>query len=107
MLAHLRGWCVMKRMVFIAARAISIDISCSGCEGSQRRTNPYNTSVFGIKGLPPGPIDSVDQTTLEAALNPTDTTDLYFCAVDGSVLYAANSTAWATLGKAHPGLCGN
>lgn len=70
-------------------------------------TNPYNTSVFGIKGLPPGPIDSVDQTTLEAALNPTDTTDLYFCAVDGSVLYAANSTAWATLGKAHPGLCGN
>lgn len=70
-------------------------------------TNPYNTSVFGIKGLPPGPIDSIDQTTLEAALNPTDTTDLYFCAVDGSVLYAANSTAWATLGKAHPGLCGN
>jgi len=70
-------------------------------------TNPYNTSVYGIKGLPPGPIDSVDQTTLEAALNPTDTTDLYFCAVDGSVLYAANGTAWAALGKAHPGLCGD
>ncbi|WP_034264322.1 endolytic transglycosylase MltG [Actinospica robiniae] len=69
--------------------------------------NPYNTSVFGIKGLPPGPIDSIDQTTLEAALSPTDTTDLYFCAVDGSVLYAANSTAWSALGKAHPGLCGN
>ena len=70
-------------------------------------TNPYNTSVYGIKGLPPGPIDSIDQTTLEAALNPTDSTDLYFCAVDGSVFYAADSTGWAALGKAHPGLCGN
>ena len=70
-------------------------------------SNPYNTSIHGIKGLPPGPIDSVDQASVAAALAPSDNSDLYFCAVNGTVLYATTATAWHQLGQAHPGLCGD
>jgi UPF0755 protein len=68
------------------------------------KSNPYNLRV--IAGLPPGPIDSVDQMALTAALSPTDSTDVFFCAVNGTVHYAANDTAWANLGKQFPGSCG-
>ena len=67
-------------------------------------SNPYNLRV--VAGLPPGPIDSVDQTALMAALAPTDSTDVYFCAADGGIHYAANNTAWAALGAQFPGDCG-
>jgi UPF0755 protein len=67
-------------------------------------TNPYNLRV--VRGLPPGPIDSVDQTALMGALAPTDSTDVYFCAVNGTVHYASSDTAWAQLGKEFPGYCG-
>jgi UPF0755 protein len=67
-------------------------------------SNPYNLRV--IAGLPPGPIDSVDQTALSAALDPTDSTDVYFCAVNGTIHYAANDTEWAALGTQYPGYCG-
>jgi UPF0755 protein len=67
-------------------------------------SNPYNLRV--IEGLPPGPIDSVDQTALTAALNPTDTTDVYFCAVNGTVHYASSDSAWSALGQQYPGDCG-
>jgi len=67
-------------------------------------TNPYNLRV--ISGLPPGPIDSVDQTALMAALAPSDSTDVYFCAVNGTIHYASSDTAWAALGKEFPGYCG-
>ncbi|HET9172110.1 MAG TPA: endolytic transglycosylase MltG [Actinospica sp.] len=67
-------------------------------------TNPYNLRI--VRGLPPGPIDSVDQTALMGALAPTDSTDVFFCAVNGTVHYASNNTAWAQLGKQFPGYCG-
>jgi hypothetical protein len=49
----------------------------------------------------------VDQTALVGVLAPNDRTDLYFCAVNGTVLYAATSSAWKQLGQQHPGLCGD
>jgi UPF0755 protein len=70
----------------------------------QSTANPYNLRV--VSGLPPGPIDSVDQPALMAALAPTDSTDVYFCAVDGTVHYASSNAAWAALGTQFPGSCG-
>jgi UPF0755 protein len=67
-------------------------------------SNPYNLRVKA--GLPPGPIDSVDQTALMAALAPTDSTDVFFCAVNGTVHYASSNSAWAALGRQFPGYCG-
>jgi UPF0755 protein len=67
-------------------------------------SNPYNLRV--VRGLPPGPIDSVDQPALMGALSPTDSTDVFFCAVNGTIHYASNNTAWAQLGKLYPGSCG-
>jgi UPF0755 protein len=67
-------------------------------------SNPYNLRV--VRGLPPGPIDSVDQPALMGALSPTDSTDVFFCAVNGTIHYASNNTAWAQLGKLYPGNCG-
>ncbi|HWG28461.1 endolytic transglycosylase MltG [Actinospica sp.] len=68
------------------------------------KSNPYNLRV--VRGLPPGPIDSADQPSLMGALSPTDSTDVYFCAVNGAIHYASNDTAWAQLGKQYPGNCG-
>ncbi len=71
-------------------------------------TNPYNTSVYGIKGLPPGPIDNPDQTSIDAALNPNrDNNYYYFCATPDGVQYAANNTQWQQLGAKYKGLCGS
>lgn len=69
--------------------------------------NPYNTSVHGIKGLPPGPIDNPDQPSIDAALNPTSSTFLFFCATPDGVQYATTGTQWQDLGHKYPGLCGN
>jgi UPF0755 protein len=40
--------------------------------------SPYNTYL--IPGLPPGPITHPSQATIEAVLNPPETTELYFVA---------------------------
>jgi len=71
------------------------------------KANPYNTSVEGIKGLPPGPIDNPDQQSVDAAINPNRaSTYYYFCATADGVQYAQNNTQWQNLGKKYPGLCG-
>lgn len=70
------------------------------------RSNPYNTSVNGIIGLPPSPIDNPDQQSIDAALHPTDKTDYFFCATNAGVKYAVTVAQWNQLGKQYPGLCG-
>ena len=70
--------------------------------------NPYNTSVFGIKGLPPTPIDNPDQPSIDAALNPNRANNyLYFCATPDGVQYAATNSQWQQLGVKYKGLCGS
>lgn len=71
-------------------------------------TNPYNTSVYGIKGLPPSPIDNPDQPSVDAALNPNRANNyFYFCATPDGVQYAATNTQWQELGAKYKGLCGS
>jgi UPF0755 protein len=71
------------------------------------KANPYNTSVNGIIGLPPSPIDNPDQQSIDAAINPNRAnTYYYFCATADGVMYASNNTQWQNLGKKYPGLCG-
>ncbi len=49
--------------------------------------DPYNT--YKIKGLPPGPIANPGVMSIEAALAPADTDDLYFLATStGDVLFS-------------------
>ena len=70
--------------------------------------NPYNTSVLGIKGLPPSPIDNPDQPSIDAALNPNRANNyFYFCATPDGVQYASSNTQWQELGTKYPGLCGS
>lgn len=71
-------------------------------------TNPYNTSVYGIKGLPPSPIDNPDQPSIDAAVNPNRANDyFYFCATPDGVQYASNNAQWQALGAKYKGLCGS
>ncbi len=59
-----------------------------------------------IAGLPPGPIDCVDQVALMAALAPNDSTDVFFCAVNGTDRTTRRTTVQAgrQLGQAVPGI---
>jgi UPF0755 protein len=71
------------------------------------KSNPYNTSVYGITGLPPSPIDNPDQVTLAAVANPASGTYLYFCATPDGIMYASNDQQWQQLGSQYPGDCGS
>ena len=55
--------------------------------------SPYNTRKFA--GIPPGPISSVSDTSIEAALNPTQTDYIYYVrnvqANDGSHWFYASA----------------
>jgi len=51
--------------------------------------SPYNTRRYG--GLPPGPISSVSESAISAALNPAQTDALYFVArKDGTSQFSEN-----------------
>ena len=53
------------------------------------KDSPYNTYIY--KGLPPGPICTPSQATINAVLNAPSTDYIYFCAapaLDGSSLFA-------------------
>ena len=54
-----------------------------------RQDTPYNTYTRG--GLPPSPISMVGREAIHAALNPEDTTALYFVAKgDGTHQFSDN-----------------
>ena len=56
-----------------------------------KSTSPYNTRVF--RGLPPGPICSPGKASLQAAMTPDDSKDLYFVAKwDGSGAHDFSTT---------------
>ena len=75
--------------------------------------SPYNT--FKYAGLPPGPICNPGKVALEAAVNPTEGTYLYFVAVNpstGEVKFAsdaaghqANTEEFQAWCDANPGQC--
>ncbi|MFT4188198.1 MAG: endolytic transglycosylase MltG [Aeromicrobium sp.] len=57
----------------------------------EERANPSEYNTYQHTGLPPGPIGSPGEKTIEAALNPADGDWLYFVAVDmetGETKYA-------------------
>ncbi len=64
--------------------------------------SPYNT--YKNKGLPPGPICTASETTIDAVLNPKQTDYLFFCAKpngNGYHAFAATDTEHAQNAKAY------
>nr|MBP6687689.1 endolytic transglycosylase MltG [Lacibacter sp.] len=65
-------------------------------------SSPYNT--YRNKGLPPGPICTPSETTIDAVLNPAKTDYLFFCAKPngkGYHAFAANDTDHLKNAKAY------
>lgn len=64
--------------------------------------SPYNT--YKYKGLPIGPIDNPGEKSIDAALNPTSTDDLYFYArPNGKVEFAKNYQGFLQLKHKYEG----
>jgi UPF0755 protein len=51
--------------------------------------SPYNTLIH--KGLPPGPISNVSDSSLQAVANPSPTDYLYFVAGDDGITYFSHT----------------
>ena len=64
--------------------AIYGSLKANGSASIQLDT-PYNTHIY--KGLPPGPISNVSQSSLEAIITPSATDYLFFVAGDDGVTY--------------------
>lgn len=62
-----------------------------GGRASPSLDNPYNTRLYG--GLPPGPIANFGQASLEAAVEPSSTSYLYFVAGDDGNTYYSYTLA--------------
>ena len=65
-------------------------------------SSPYNT--YKNKGLPPGPICTASETTIDAVLNPKQTDYLFFCAKpngNGYHAFATTDTEHAQNAKAY------
>ncbi len=77
-----RGMPLASDPTFIYAAILAGDYDGNPNQLRHRnRLSPYNTYL--VSGLPPGPIASPGRASLEAALNPDTTDDLYFV-VNGS-----------------------
>ncbi|HEU5186934.1 MAG TPA: endolytic transglycosylase MltG [Candidatus Saccharimonadales bacterium] len=53
--------------------------------------SPYNTRL--VKGLPPGPVSNIPITALQAVINPTNTTYLFFVSGDDGTTHFAHTFA--------------
>lgn len=60
-----------------------------GIEPSVSADTPYNTRIYA--GLPPGPINNVSITSLEAVAYPADTDYLFFVSGDDGKTYFSNT----------------
>lgn len=60
-----------------------------GVEPNLSINSPYNT--YKHKGLPPGPISNVSETSLKAVANPTATSWLFFITGDDGKMYYATT----------------
>lgn len=63
----------------------------AGTEPSLFYDSPYNTHKY--KGLPPGPISNVSDTSLQAVAFPADTDWLYFVSGDDGITYFSKTLA--------------
>jgi UPF0755 protein len=63
----------------------------AGIEPSVFADTPYNTRLY--TGLPPGPINNVSASSLQALINPADTDYLYFVSGDDGNTYFSKTLA--------------
>ena len=66
----------------------------SNTQSDRATDSPYNT--YKYEGLPPTPIAGLTEASLKAALNPADTTFLYYVVID-----KAGHQKFATTGEEH------
>lgn len=76
-------------MAFQADPTVYYAAAVKGVEPDLSIDSPYNT--YKHKGLPPGPISNVSETSLKAVANPTNTNWLFFITGDDGKMYYANT----------------
>ena len=75
--------------------AIKVDVGEKDLKKSELNTyNPYNTRGPNMEGkIPIGPISSVSESSLEAAIEPNETSYLYFVADKNGKVYFTRTNA--------------